>query len=274
MQRSLLLLGLLGLSGCSDEQSLANVADAYRIEGAHEPIHVLVLTATHGYRHETAIARSRELLKALEPVTEFRFTLTEDIDALSAETLSAHDVIFFNNSTLRAARLDGPTPGWRDSVVEQPVTRAHQQALIEFLERGGGVVSAHSGLDALYGWPEYRALLGGGLFEAHPWTEQVTVRVEDRTHPLNEGLEESFEIRDEIYVLDRNPRPEVQVLTTLDLESVDASLGKRNDYPLAWSREHRGARVFVTKLGHFPEVWTHPAFLRQLLAGLRYAAGR
>ncbi len=270
----LVLLGLFGLGGCSESEPLTALVAAYRVEDVREPIHVLVLSASHGFRHEAAIARSKALLQALEPVTEFRFTLTEDVDVLSAEHLSAYDVVFFNNSTLRAERRDGPTPGWRDSIVEQPVTTAHQQALVAFLDQGGGVVSAHSGLDALYEWPEYRTLLGGGLFESHPWTQTVTVRVEDGEHPINAGVPESFEIRDEIYVLDHNPRRQVHVLTTLDIGSVDASLGDRSDYPLAWTREHRGARVFVTKLGHFPEVWTHPQFLRQLLAGLRYAAGR
>jgi glucose/arabinose dehydrogenase len=48
----------------------------------------------------------------------------------------------------------------------------------------------------------------------------------------------------------------------------------RNDYPISWIRNYEGGRVFITKLGHFPDVWTTPDFLQHLLQGMRMAAGR
>jgi uncharacterized protein len=68
------------------------------------------------------------------------------------------------------------------------------------------------------------------------------------------------------------------VLLRLDMDALGEDRAKapdgRTDFPLAWVREHDGGRVFATALGHFPDVWRHPAFVQHLLEGMRYAAGR
>ena len=60
---------------------------------------------------------------------------------------------------------------------------------------------------------------------------------------------------------------------TLDLASVDASLGKRQDrdYALAWTRDWGEGRVFYTALGHREEVWRDPRFQQHLLNGIAWA---
>jgi len=158
------------------------------------------------------------------------------------------------------------------------VTEAQQQAILGFLRSGKGIAVSHAGLDAFYGWDEYRAMVGGGLFEEHPWTQPVRILVEDAANPAMTHLGDAFWIRDEIYVLDENPRWNSRVLASLDMESVGVEQGPadaaRNDYPISWIRTHEGGRVFATKLGHFADVWTTPDFLQHLLQGLRMAAGR
>ncbi len=162
--------------------------------------------------------------------------------------------------------------------VANPVTADHRAAISEFVNNGGGLAVAHAGLDALYGWGEYRRMVGGGLFESHPWTQIVTVNVEDPHHAATLHLGDALELRDEIYVLDRNPRWQSHVLASLDLASVGIAQGPadatRSDFPISWVRRHGAGRVFATKLGHFPDVWTNASFLRHLLQGMRVAAGR
>lgn len=267
------------------EPDLAGLADAFRVDPSTLPIEVLVMTATHGYRHGPAIDRAKQVLGALAGTTEFDFTFTEDVDDLNPDTLTRFDLLFLANSTLRvdeapAGYLDAEAESARLRMVRQPipkpVTASHQAAIAGFLDGGGGLAGAHSALDALYGWPEYRILVGGGLFESHPWTREVRILVEDPDHPTTEHLGGSITIKDEIYVLDENPRPNVQVLMCLDTSSVDLDRGPedRKDFPISWLSKHAGGRVFITKLGHFPEVWSNPAFLRHLLQGMRAAAGR
>jgi glucose/arabinose dehydrogenase len=120
-------------------------------------------------------------------------------------------------------------------------------------------------------------MVGGGLFEKHPWTQSVRINVEDRTNPATSHLGDSFWVRDEIYVLDQNPRWNSHVLLSLDMPSVGETTGHgdatRDDYPISWIRPYGQGRVFVTKLGHFADVWHNPGFLQHLLVGLREAAG-
>ncbi len=180
---------------------------------------------------------------------------------------------------LNGTRTGGnPADAPADHSDELLVTEAQRQAIMDFLAAGKGVVVAHAGLDAFYEWSDYREMVGGGLFEEHPWTQPVRIAVEDAGTPATEHLGEGFWIRDEIYVLDESPRWNSRVLASLDMESVGVEQGpadfSRNDYPISWMRSHNGGRIFVTKLGHFADVWTTPDFLRHVLQGMRMAAGR
>ena len=158
------------------------------------------------------------------------------------------------------------------------ITPEQQAAIMDFLRAGKGIAVAHAGLDALYNWDAYRAMVGGGLFESHPWTQSVRIAIEEPDNPAVQHFGDGFWIRDEIYVLDENPRWNARVLASLDMESVGIEQGPadagRNDYPISWIRNHNGGRVFATKLGHFADVWKTPAFLKHLLQGMRMAAGR
>lgn len=359
-----------------------SLAELFAVEETVEPIRVLMVTATHGFRHTDAIATAKQLFKDLEATTEFRVDTTEDVSVFTPENLARYDLLFFNNSTLRVRREAGPaaaatawatydvtlqTPdgnmngtivltGTPDALAgtivfpsaypdpaplrdvrlggeqltfnfeggeygtiegratlrddrfdgtltvtghpvplhgtkaatpeagtapEEPeilVTEAQRRAIMDFLAAGKGVVVAHAGLDAFYGWNEYRAMVGGGLFKEHPWTRPVRIAIEEKDNPAVEHFGDGFWLRDEIYVLDENPRWNSRVLASLDMESVGVEQGpadfSRNDYPISWMRTHNGGRVFVTKLGHFADVWTTPDFLRHMLQGMRMAAGR
>jgi len=101
------------------------------------------------------------------------------------------------------------------------------------------------------------------------------VTVDETNHPTTAHLNGSLTLRDEIYVLDSNPRPNSRVLVTLDMSSVEPpSNESRRDFPISWTREHNGGKVFMTKLGHFPAVWQNPGFVEHLLQGMRLVANR
>lgn len=164
------------------------------------------------------------------------------------------------------------------TAVADGVSADQRRAIQDFVRSGKGIAIAHAGLDAFYEWGWYREMVGGGLFEEHPWTQSVRIAVEDHNDESTRHLGDGFWIVDEIYVLDENPRWNSHVLTALDMQSVGIEQGpasfESNDYPISWTRAHDGGRVFVTKLGHFDDVWRTPAFLQHLLQGMRMAAGR
>jgi hypothetical protein len=45
-------------------------------------------------------------------------------------------------------------------------------------------------------------------------------------------------------------------------------------YPISWSQEFEGGRVFYTGLGHTDEAYTEPYFLKHLLGGIEWALGK
>lgn len=187
------------------------------------------------------------------------------------------------SGTMNAQGMDVPFSGRKKAAsgsneIEVLITEDQQNAIMDFLGEGKGVVGAHSALDAFYAWDGYKEMVGGGLFESHPWTQSVDIVIEEKDNPATAHFGDSFSIVDEIYVLDENPRMNSTVLMSLDMSSVeakgDARGAYRNDYPMSWIREHNGGKVFYTKLGHFADVWTNPGFVQHILQGMRMAAGR
>lgn len=257
---------------------LAALASVGQGQVTAPPIRVLVVTATHGFRHSEAIDASKERLKQAEATSELRFDFTEDPATLNAQNLARYDVLFLDNSTLRIATAN-PTDSatrralrWPQSGVANPVTQEQQDAIASFVREGKGLVAIHSGVDALYGWPEYREIVGGGLFLSHPFTREARVTIEDTKNPAVSHFGSSVMFKEEYYYLDHNPRSVSHVLASLDLTSVGDTT--RTDHPVAFIRQYGKGRVFVNVLGHFGDTWRRDDYLTSVLQGIRIAAGR
>jgi len=128
------------------------------------------------------------------------------------------------------------------------------------------LLGIHSATDACYEWAEYGELIGA-RFDGHPWTQSFDIDVIDRTHPSTEHLGERWPWHDEIYLF-RSLRPDARILLRvaegqLDME-VPGARAPDHGFPLAWCRTAGPARMFYSALGHFPEAWETPAFLRHL----------
>jgi type 1 glutamine amidotransferase len=240
-------LCLAGMSCSSDTNSNPSTPS----NPSAAPIRVLMLTATAGFRHDS-IGAARQSLSSLATANGFTINATEDLSAVNASTLANTDVLFF-------ALTSG----------ELAFTPEQKAAILNFVSQGGGFLGAHSASDTLYDWPEYGDLLGA-YFREHPWTQQATVIVEDRTHPSTATMPDRFSIQEEFYAFRDNPRPRVQVLLRLDA----ASVGSSGDYPLAWSKSQGRGRVYYSALGHFASTWTDARFQQQIAGAIRWAANR
>lgn len=213
-------------------------------------IRVLMLTATAGFRHDS-IPVAREVLGSLSAANGLAVTPTEDLSSISSANLANFDVVMF-------AMTSG----------ELPFTPEQQNALLAFVNGGKGFIGTHSATDTLYGWPDYGRLVGA-YFNDHPWTQPGRVIVEDASHPAA-GARDAFTIEEEFYTFRDNPRSRVQVLMRLDAASVGAS----GDYPLVWAQSFGGGRSYYNALGHFPATWRDARFQSQLIAAIKWAAGR
>lgn len=217
---------------------------------------VLYVTQSAGFPHPV-LALSRTILQQIGTTSGlFTTTLTDDVSLIDANFLEDFDaVVFFTSGEL-------------------PMNDGQKQALLQYVEHGGGFVGVHSATDTFYTWPEYGELIGG-YFDGHPWTESVTISVEDAGHPATASLAPSFTIDDEIYQFRDWSRADVHVLMSLDTSSVDLTVAGVNrqdgDFALAWTRLHGAGRVFYTALGHRPEVWQDARFQNHLLEGIRWA---
>lgn len=241
-------------------------------------IRVLVVTATQGWRHTEPIDVSKGRLKALDTSAGFRFDFSEDPVALNAKNLSQYDVLFLNNSTLRIAPTNSNDSAslaalrWPSKGLTNAVNRQQQEAIASFVREGKGLVVVHSGIDAFYGWREYREMVGGGLFQNHPFTREARVTIEDPKNPSVSHLGQSVSFKEEYYYLDKNPRPTSHVLASLDLTSVGDTT--RTDHPLMFIRRYGKGRVYVNLLGHFGDTWKRDDYFNSVLQGIRIAAGK
>jgi type 1 glutamine amidotransferase len=116
-------------------------------------------------------------------------------------------------------------------------------------------------------WPEWGARVIGGNYTGHHPIGLITkVTAADPGHPILRGVTLPFESKMELnQVLPLEPAAHAILTGTIE---------GRPSEPAAWTFRHYGnGRTFFTPLGH-PEDFTHPAFQRLLLNGIRWAADR
>src|SRR5688572_12485289 len=226
----------------------ASVGELVATRDQRPPINVLMVTATHGFRHTYGIEGAVELMRELEKTTELRVDTTENLANLNTANLAKYDLLFLANTTLRINPKDTTQAALRAVRLRAPIPNAvtpeQQRALLDFVRGGKGIVLAHAALDANYGWDDYRELVGGGLFESHPWTAHLRVTNEAKTNPATRHLDDKFWIREEFYILDKSPRATSRVLLSLDNTSFGApNTGRppapaKTDHPAPWPRPH------------------------------------
>jgi uncharacterized protein len=220
------------------------------------PARMLYFTHSAGYHHEV-IPVSRDILQKLGATSpRFELIATEDVAVFTPENLRRYGAVMFF------------TTG------ELPMSDAQKNALLDFVRSGGGFLGVHSATDTFYRWPEYGKLIGG-YFDQHPWHQDVTIDVADRTDPVVAHLAPSIALKDEIYQIRDFDAAGSHVLLRLDPKSVDL---KRDlvhfhpyGWPLAWTRSYGAGRVFYTALGHEEAVWRDARFGQMLGNAIRWA---
>jgi len=172
----------------------------------------------------------------------FDVTLTQDLNDLEKERISAFDILlcYYTRGKLTQKQLEG---------------------LLSFVSSGGGFVGLHSAADSFRDTPEYLELLGG-VFRSHPPHQIFHIEVADKEHPITKGISD-FDIYDELYILYHDPK-QYHLLLYCNWKS--------EKQPVAWTKEYGKGRVFYLSLGHTKEALTHPTFQEILLRGLRWVS--
>ncbi len=236
---------MLGASACSAGHDSSSTA----------PLSLLVFSRTVAYRHDS-IPAGVQALSALATEHGYRFTATEDPTTFTDQGLAGYDVVIFLSTT--------------GDVLDD----TQQAAFERFIRAGHGFVGIHSASDTEYDWAWYGGLVGA-YFREHPDIQPASVVVEDNDNPATRGLPNPWQRTDEWYAFRTNPRPNVQVLLSLDESSYAPGTANMNgDHPIAWCHEYDGGRAFYTALGHTIESYSEPLFVGQLEGAISWAAAR
>ncbi len=208
-------------------------------------LNILVFTKTMGYRH-ASISSGLKMLYDKSKEQNWVITATENTSLFEQSHLGKFDVAVFLNPSGDA------------------IDDAGQKAFEKFMKSGKGFVGIHAAADHEYEWPFYGNLVGA-YFKTHPPAQEGTVIFESHDHPAMKPFKgmDSYTTFDEWYTFRENPRPNVNVLASLDENSIKKAKNddwKMGDHPLIWWQEKDGIRSFYTVFGH-----THEAFQDKLV---------
>jgi type 1 glutamine amidotransferase len=176
------------------------------------------------------------------------------------------DYTQINLETLGGARLlilhrDGMLfPNGEDQAPVHWMTPAQEDAIENFVHRGGAFLALHnSGWDYPWDGP-YRRVLGG-YYLTHPPISTFQVRVINPNHPVTAGVHD-FEIEDEQHWL------------WFDYDRVDLLLtnhGRDGRQSAAgWAYKFGQGRVVYLANGHTAQAHAHPEFMRLKRNALRW----
>ncbi|HEY2837632.1 MAG TPA: PVC-type heme-binding CxxCH protein, partial [Pirellulales bacterium] len=175
--------------------------------------------------------------------SEIELTYTADVRDLNPDNLKLYDGLLI----------------YRDS---GDLPAENEQALLEFIEKGKGLVAVHCASHCFRNSAKYTALVGG-RFDRHE-SGVFRARIIDAQHPAMKDAR-SFESWDETY-LHNEVSEDRRVLMVRE---------HAGGYePYTWVRRQGEGRVYYTALGHDERTWREPGYIRLLAAGLRWAAGR
>lgn len=224
-----------------------------------KPINVLVFSKTMGYRHES-ISTGLKMLYDQSKKQNWVLTATENDGVFNDGILSNFDVVVFLNPTGDAVNNTG------------------QAAFEKFMNSGKGFVGIHASADCEYDW-EYFDKLNGAHFKTHPEQQEATVVFEKSDHPAMKPFEgmKSYTTWDEWYTFKENPRPNVNVLATLDestIKKFDNDNFRMGDHPIIWWQENGGVRSFYTGFGHTHEAFQDKLIIEHITNAINWAAKR
>jgi type 1 glutamine amidotransferase len=218
----------------------------------------------HDWKATTSYLRA-----ILEKTGRFQVKVEEEPSGITARTVQGYEVVVVN--------YNGPRWG-----------RETERALEEFLRAGKGMVALHGVSYGEFfgmqwrngrwtattdpGWPAYPDMIGVTWKPeniGHAIRHVFKARWTDREHPISSGVEEEFQVDDELYHR-MDLRPNVRVL--LRAYSDPKLGGTGREEPLLWTVPFGKGRVVHTTLGHDTASMYQHGFLTAFARSVEWAA--
>jgi len=225
---------------------------------------ILVFYRCEGFVHNSIPFANFAFQEMGRKTGAFAVDLADSYDVFDKENLKKYDGILLNNTT---------------GMVFPDI--AQQNAFLDFVANGKGLVGIHAASDNFGRHPECRALIGG-QFAGHPWNADGNwaFKLDDPSHVLNQAFEgKGFWNANEIYQYgaDSYVGPKVlRLLVSLDMSKGEVTKqindGPR-EVPVSWIRKAGDGRVFYTNFGHREDTFQNPALIKHILDGIQFSLG-
>ena len=205
---------------------------------------VLLITGEHDEDWKDTTPHLRNVL---EEVQKFKVVVTEEPVVLETDALQKYDVLLMNYN--RGER-------WPEK---------QEQALLDFVKNGKGLVTLHGANATFPDWQEYERMIGGGWREGsyHPPYGPFKVVIDDKEHEITKGMED-FETCDEIYSGLRIHHDVIRLLAH--------AVHDEKEQPMVWTVNYGKGRVFHMALGHDVPAMRNENFIKLLISGTEWAA--
>jgi len=232
---------------------------------AQSPKFKVLILAERGGFHEGFVVAALEWLNKLASEKNFEFTLVNNTNLIDEPFLSKFKVFM---------QLNYPPYMWTDKA---------KAAFIKYIEEGrGGWVGFHHAtllgeFDGYPMWNWFSDFMGGIRFKTYiAATASGKVNVEESQHPVMKGVPVSFVIPDdEWYTFDKNPRPNVHVLASVDESTYSpASDIKMGDHPVIWVNEKMKAHNVYFLMGHHAHLLNSAEFKTMVTNAILWTAGQ
>ena len=226
------------------------------------PFKVLILTERGG-QHGSFTDTAMVWIDAFSKEHNFEYTEINNTEKINKEYLSGYKAII---------QLDFPPYTW---------TKDAEEAFIEYIEEGkGGWVGFHHAtllgeFDGYPLWQWFSDFMGGIRFKNYiAATASAKVNVEDKSHPVMAGVEESFILPDdEWYTFDKSPRANVHVLANVDESTYEPMSDiKMGDHPAVWTNERVKACNVYFLMGHAKTLFHSDNFTKMFGNAILWAA--
>lgn len=221
-------------------------------EKAQMPKKVLVLTERGG-QHGGFTDAGIKWIEEQSKVLNFEYTEINNTQLINSEYLSQFQLII---------QLDYPPYTW---------SKEAENAFTKYIDEGlGSWIGFHHAtllgeFDGYPLWEWFSDFMGGIRFQNYiaPLADG-TIVVEDVRHPVMKGVNQTFVIPDdEWYTFDKNPRPNVQVLASVDESTYtpDSEI-KMGDHPVVWINPNKKAKNVYFLIGHSSKLYETEDFTK------------
>ena len=216
-------------------------------------IKILVFSKTNGFRHKS-IPAAKEALILMAKQHNWTLTFTEDsLTFNDYKSLKQYKAVIFLMTT-------GKVFGTQQEEVFQ-----------KYIEKGGGLITLHTGTDCEMNWEWYMNTVGG-KFKNHPKQQQAKFIIEDSIHPATKLLPKEWFHFDEIYNFASPINPITHTLISVDESSYSGgTMG--NIHPIAWTNNCKKGRIFQTAFGHADDSYTDKNMLEHITGGINWVLG-